>query len=62
MIPSNLFTIPMWSIPCLNFSNKKKQLEKLVKSFPEKKHGMQTFFTNRQHDRTGFKEAFTNIW
>ena len=43
MIPGNLFTIPMWSIPCLNFSKKKKQLETLCKSFPEKKHGMQTF-------------------
>jgi len=43
MIPGNLFTIPMWSIPTLNFSEKKKQLEKLVKGFPEKKHGMQTF-------------------
>ena len=35
MIPGNLFTIPMWSIPCLNFSKKKKQLEKLGKAFPE---------------------------
>ena len=61
MIPSNLFTIPMWSIPTLNFSKKKKQLEKLVKAFPEKKHGVQTFATNRQSDRTGFAEAFTNI-
>ena len=61
MIPGNLFTIPMWSIPTLNFSKKKKQLEKLVKAFPERKHGMQSFSTNRQHNRTGFKEAFTNI-
>ena len=37
MIPSNMFTIPMWSLPCLNFKKKKPQLEKLVKSFPEKK-------------------------
>ena len=61
MIPSSLFTIPMWSLPTLNFSEKKKQLEKLVKAFPEKKHGVQTFATNRQSDRTGFAEAFTNI-
>ena len=61
MIPSQLFTIPMWSIPTLNFTKKKKQLEKLVKAFPEKKHGVQTFATNRQSDRTGFAEAFTNI-
>ena len=61
MIPSQLFTIPMWSIPTLNFTKKKKQLEKLVKSFTETKHGLQTFATNRQSDRTGFAEAFTNI-
>ena len=61
MIPGNLFTIPMLSIPTLNFSEKKKQLEKLVKAFPEKKHGVQTFATNRQSDRSGFAQAFTNI-
>ena len=61
MIPSNLFSIPMWHVPTLNFSKKKKQLETLCKSFPEKKHGMQTFFTNRQSDRTGFGEAFNAI-
>ena len=61
MIQGNLFSIPMWSLPTLNFSNKKKQLEKLVKGFPEKRHGMQTFATNRQSDRSGFAEAFANI-
>jgi hypothetical protein len=61
MIESNLFTIPMWSIPTLNFSKKKKELEKLCKSFPEKRHGMQTFATNRQSDRSGFPEAFNSI-
>jgi hypothetical protein len=61
MIENNLFTVPMWSIPTLNFSQKKSQLEKLCKSFPEKRHGLQTFATNRQSDRTGFAEAFANI-
>ena len=61
MIPGNLFSIPMWSLPCLNFSTKKKQLEQLVKSFPERKHGIQTFATNRQKDRSGFAEAFSKI-
>jgi len=31
MILGSLFTIPMWTLPCLNFSKKKKQLEQLVK-------------------------------
>ena len=62
MIPGNLFTIPMWSLPTLNFTKKKKQLERLVKSFPEKKHGLQTFYTNRQSQRTGFAEAYSNLW
>ena len=61
MIESPLFTIPMWSIPILNFKKKKPQLEKLCKAFPEKKHGIPTFFTNRQRDISGFAEAFNNI-
>ena len=61
MIPGTLFNIPMWSLPTLNFSKKKKKLEQLVKAFPETKTGLQAFYTNRQRDRTGFGEAFTNI-
>ena len=61
MIQNNLFTIPMWTLPALNFSKKKKQLEKLLKGYPEKKHGLQTFYTNRQSDRSGFAEAFSSI-
>ena len=61
MIENTLFNIPMWSIPTLNFKKKKPQLEKLCKAFPEKKHGIQTFSTNRQRDRSGFAEAFNNI-
>ena len=61
MIPGNLFTIPMWYIPTLNFSKKKKQLNTLCKAYPERKHGLQNFYTNRQFDRSGFAEAFTNI-
>ena len=61
MIPNNLFTIPMWRLPTLNFKKKKQQLEKLCKAYPETKHGLQTFYTNRQINRTGFAEAFSNI-
>ena len=61
MIEKTLFNIPVWSVPTLNFKKKKPQLEKLCKAFPERKHGMQTFSTNRQKDRTGFADAFNNI-
>jgi len=61
MIENRMFSINYWSLPTINFKNKKTQLLKLVKSFPEKKHGMQTFYTNRQDVRVGFKEAFANI-
>ena len=61
MIEDTIFNIQMWSIPTLNFKNKKPQLEKLCKAFPEKKHGIQPFYTNRQRDRSGFAEAFNNI-
>ena len=61
MIPGSLFNIPMWRLPTLNFKKKKKDLEKLVKAYPERKHGLQTFYTNRQKERTGFGAAFSNI-
>ena len=61
MIQDSLFSIPIWSLPVLNFSKKKKQLDKLVRAFPEKRHGIQPFGTNRQAERPGFIQAFSNI-
>ena len=61
MIPGTLFSIPMWRLPVLNFSKKKKELEQLCKAYPERKHGIQTFSTNRQGDRSGMATAFANI-
>ena len=61
MIRDNLFEIPMWSLPCLNFKKKKEQLVKLLKLYPEKRIGKQNFATNRQTERPNLKEAFSNI-
>lgn len=61
MIENTLFKINYWSTPIINFKNKKFHLQKLIKKFPEKKHGLQNFSTNRQSDRSGFAEAFVNI-
>src|SRR6056300_1139427 len=61
MIEETLFKIPYWTIPALNFSEKKKSLTTLLKGYPEKRHGMQTFATNRQSDRSNLAEAFANI-
>jgi len=61
MLQGTLFNIPYYSIPTLNFSVKKKKLVNLLKSYPEKKHGIQTFSTNRQTDRGGLAEAFNEI-
>ena len=61
MIENTLFKINYWSTPVLNFSNKKKELLTLLKSYPEKRQGIQPFATNRQSDRSGFVEAFSNI-
>jgi len=61
MIQETLFNIPFYTIPALNWSVKKKNLTKLFKSYADKKHGIQTFHTNRQSDRTGLVEAFTNL-
>lgn len=61
MIQETLFSIPYYTIPTLNWSIKKKSLQKLLKGYPDKKHGIQTFATNRQSDRSGLVEAFSNI-
>ena len=61
MIEETLFRIPYWTIPTLNFSTKKKQLTNLLKSFPDRKHGIQTFETNRQNQRQGLQNEFVNI-
>tara|TARA_Y100001938_G_scaffold106351_1_gene145149 strand:+ start:93 stop:617 length:525 start_codon:yes stop_codon:yes gene_type:complete len=56
MIQETLFNIPYWSVPTLNFSEKRKKLKSLCRRHPEVKHGMQTFSTNRQSPRIQFKE------
>ena len=61
MIEETLFRVPYWTIPTLNFSKKKQQLLTLLKGYPDKRHGMQTFSTNRQSDRSNLAEAFASI-
>lgn len=61
MIEETLFRIPYWTIPTLSFTEKKKQLTNLFKAHPDRKHGIQTFSTNRQSQRQGLKDAFVNI-
>ena len=43
----SLFNIPYWKIQVINFEEKKKELTKLLESYPEEKRGFQYFFTNR---------------
>jgi hypothetical protein len=61
MIEKNLFSIPIWSMQVKNFKDKKKQLNKLFKLYPEKRQGLQTFETNRQIDRKNLSINFSNI-
>tara|TARA_Y100001937_G_scaffold93617_1_gene126793 strand:- start:684 stop:1205 length:522 start_codon:yes stop_codon:yes gene_type:complete len=61
MIRNNLFEIPMWSLPTINFKKKKEQLTKLLKNYPEKRVGIQNFSTNRQTPRPNLIQAFSNI-
>ena len=61
MIQESMFNIPYWTIPAINFSEKKKKLQALCKRHPESKHGIQTFSTNRQAPRIQFKEDLTVI-
>ena len=61
MIQETLFNIPYYTIPTLNFKTKKKQLTNLLKSYPEKKTGIQPFSTNRQSNRDGLAQGFSKI-
>ena len=38
MIEESLFNIPFWKIQTINFEKKKKELVKLLKSYPEKEN------------------------
>ena len=61
LIQQSLFNIPFWKIQTINFEEKKKELNKILKSYPEEKKGMQEFATNRQSDRSGLVEKFFSI-
>ena len=62
MIQESMFNIPYWTLPTLNFSEKKKKLQALCKRHPESKHGIQTFSTNRQSPRMSFFSTSDNIF
>ena len=57
----SLFNIPYWKIQVINFEEKKKELTKLLESYPEEKRGFQYFFTNRTSDVSGLAEKFISI-
>ena len=61
MKKDNLFNIPFWKMQTINFEEKKKELIKLLESYPEEKKGLQEFATNRQSDRSGLVEQFVSI-
>ena len=65
-----LFNIPFWKIRIINFEEKKKELTKLLESYPEERKGAGEFSTNRfpqnfssQKGRAGypFIERFSSI-
>ena len=56
-----LFTIPYWKIQTINFEKKKKELIKILESYPEEKKEPSEFFANRQTDRFGLIEQFASI-
>ena len=57
----SLFNIPFWGIRIINFEEKKKELVKLLESYPEKeKEGMQEFASN-QGSVTGLVGQFASI-
>ena len=61
MKQESLFNIPYWKIQIINFKKKKKELTKLLESYPEEKGELQEFTTNRQSDRADLAEKFSSI-
>ena len=58
----NIFNIPYWKIQIIKFEEKKKELTKLLESYPEdEKNEIQSFVSNRQNDRSGLIKPFTSI-
>ena len=61
----SLFNIPFWGIRIINFEEKKKELVKLLESYPEEKEKYEElegeFATNRQTDRSGLVKQFASI-
>jgi hypothetical protein len=62
MIEQTLFKIPYWSMSSLNFKEKKKEVEKLLKNYPETKQGKQTFLTNRSVPKPNFADTFVKLF
>ena len=61
LIQQSLFDIPFWKIQIINFKKKKKELIKILESYPEEKKEPTEFFANRQTDRSGLIEQFASI-
>ena len=61
----SLFNIPFWGIRTINFKEKKKELVKLLESYPEEKEKYGEiegeFATNRQIDKSGLVGQFALI-
>ena len=62
MIKEELFNIPMWSTEIEDFFDKKKKIEKILKSIPEERTGIQTFLTNRHIIRESLSENFSKVF
>ena len=66
MKKTTLFDIPIWTNKIDNFYSVRKQLEDEFNKFPDTKNEInqseyQKFYTNRQKDRPGLTQKFTNI-
>ena len=65
MIEKSLFNVPYWKMQIINFEEKKKELTKILESYPEVGFNdntiLHTFHSNRQNDRSGLSEKFLSI-
>jgi len=59
---TSVFSIPIWSFKCNEWEDKKRQLNEILKEFPESRTPLQNFLTNRQSNRAGLIELVSSLF
>ncbi len=59
---TSMFSIPLWSLRCEDWENKKRQLKDVLKTYPESRQDAGTFLSNRDTNREGLTDCFISLF